>query len=147
MKKTIHPIAGTIAMVCIASFWLSTLISELFLSQEAVVLVKHSILQAMWIMIPAMAAVGGSGFALSRVRKGNLLAVKKKRMQLIAANGILILLPCAFYLYYKAAAGEIDATFYALQVVELVAGATNFSLMTLNFRDGLKLSGRLRRKG
>lgn len=83
-------------MVCIASFWLSTLISELFLSQEAVVLVKHSILQAMWIMIPAMAAVGGSGFALSRVRKGNLLAVKKKRMQLIAANGILILLPCAF---------------------------------------------------
>ena len=147
MKKIIHPIAGTIAILCIGSFWFSTLISELFLSQDADVLVKHTILQAMWIMIPAMAATGGSGFALSGARKGNLLASKKKRMQFIAANGILILLPCAFYLYSKAAAGEMDTTFYALQVVELVAGAANFSLMALNFRDGLKLSGRLRRKG
>lgn len=147
MKKIIHPIAGTIAMLCIGSFWLATLVSELFLSQETVVLVKHTILQAMWVMIPAMAATGGSGFALSGTRKGNLLAAKKKRMQFIAANGLLILLPCAFYLYGKAAAGDMNASFYALQAVELVAGATNFSLMALNFRDGLKLSGRLRRKG
>jgi len=147
MKKIMHPIAGTIAMLCIGSFWLSTLVSELFFSQDVIVLVKHTILQAMWLMIPAMAVTGGSGFALSGERKGNLLASKKKRMQIIAANGLLILLPCAFYLYGKAAAGEMDATFYALQVVELVAGATNFSLMALNFRDGLKLSGRLRRKG
>lgn len=147
MKKIIHPIAGTIAMLCIGSFWLSTLVAELFLSQEAVVLVKHTILQAMWVMIPAMAATGGTGFALTGARKGSLLASKKRRMQIIAANGLLILLPCAFYLSGKAAAGDMDATFYALQIVELVAGATNFSLMVINFRDGLKLSGRLRRKG
>jgi len=95
------------------------------------VLVKHTILQAMWIMIPAMAATGGSGFALSGERKGNLLAGKKRRMQFIAANGLLILLPCAFYLYGKAAAGEMDTTFYALQVLELVAGATNSSALDL----------------
>ncbi len=88
MKKVIHPIAGTIAMLCIGSFWLSTLISELFLSQESILLVKHAILQAMWVMIPAMAITGGSGFALSSERKGNLLAGKKRRMQFIAANGI-----------------------------------------------------------
>lgn len=133
-------------MLCIGSFWLSTLVSELFFSQEAVLLVKHSILQAMWIMIPAMAATGGSGFALSGDRKGNLLGSKKKRMQFIAANGLLVLLPCAFYLHGKAAAGEMDAAFYGLQAAELVAGAANFSLMAMNFRDGLKLSGRLRRK-
>ena len=147
MKKIVHPIAATVAMLCIGSFWLSSLVSELFLSREAIVLVKHTILQAMWVMIPAMAATGGSGFALSGLRKGNLLAGKGKRMQVIAANGILILLPCAFYLYGKAAAGEIGAIFYTLQMVELVAGAANFSLMALNFRDGLKLTGRLRRKG
>jgi hypothetical protein len=146
MKKIFHPIAGTIAMLCIGSFWMATLVSELFLTQEAIVLVKHSILQAMWIMIPAMAATGGSGFALSGERKGNLLAAKKLRMKIIAANGLLILLPCAFYLYGKAAAGEMDTSFYALQALELVAGAINLSLMALNFRDGLKLSGRLRRK-
>ncbi len=145
MKKIIHPVAGTIAMLCIGSFWLSTVVSELLLSQEAVVLVKHSILQAMWVMIPAMAATGGTGFALSGARKGNLLASKKRRMQVIAANGLLILLPCAFYLYGKAAAGEMDAKFHALQIVELVAGAANFSLLAMNFRDGLKLSGHLRR--
>jgi hypothetical protein len=147
MKKFIHPIAGTIAMLCIGSFWLSTLISELFLPLQTIVLVKHTILQAMWIMIPAMVATGGSGFALSGDRKGALLAGKKRRMQFIAANGLLVLLPCAFFLHGKAAAGEMDATFYALQAVELLAGAINFSLMALNFRDGLKLSGRLRRKG
>ncbi len=146
MKKIVHPVAGTIAMLCIGSFWLSTLVSELFLSQETVLLVKHSILQAMWIMIPAMAATGGSGFALAGERKGNLLSSKKKRMRFIAANGLLVLLPCAFYLHGKAAAGEMDMAFYALQVVELVAGAANFSLMVMNYRDGLKLSGRLRRK-
>lgn len=51
MGKVIHPLAGTIAMLCIGSFWLSTL--------DASVLVKHTILQAMWVMIPAMAATGG----------------------------------------------------------------------------------------
>ena len=146
MKKTVHPIAGTIAMLCIGSFWLATLVSELFLTQEAIVLVKHSILQAMWVMIPAMVATGGSGFALLGERKGNLLSGKKMRMKIIAANGLLVLLPCAFYLYGKAAAGEMDTSFYALQALELLAGAINFSLMALNFRDGLKLSGRLRRK-
>lgn len=68
-------------------------------------------------------------------------------MQFVAGNGIMILLPYAFFLYGKAASGETDATFYALQVVELLAGATNFSLMALNVRDGRKLSGCLRRKG
>lgn len=42
----------------------------------------------------AKAGTGGSGFALSGERKGNLLAAKKRRMQIIAANGLLILLPC-----------------------------------------------------
>ena len=34
-----------------------------------------------------------------------------------------------------------------LQALELAAGAANLSLMGLNIRDGLKLSGRLRPRG
>jgi len=30
-----------------------------------------------------------------------------------------------------------------VQVIELIAGATNLTLMGLNVRDGLRLSGRL----
>jgi hypothetical protein len=45
-----------------------------------------------------------------------------------------------------AAAGRFDTTFYLLQGVELIAGAINIGLMGLNIRDGLRLSGRLRKK-
>ena len=67
-------------------------------------------------------------------------------MPFIAFNGLLILLPSAFYLHAKAQAGVFDTSFYAVQVVELVAGAINFWLLSKNMRDGLKLAGRLRPK-
>ena len=59
----------------------------------------------------------------------------------IAANGILILLPAAFFLAGRAAAGQFDATFYGVQALELAAGAINLSLMGLNIRDGFAMTG------
>jgi hypothetical protein len=44
----------------------------------------------------------------------------------------------------RASAGSFDATFYAVQLLELAAGATNVTLLALNVRDGLRLAGRLR---
>ena len=89
-------------------------------------------------------ATGGSGFFLSRNRGGRLVAAKKKRMPFIVANGVLILLPAAFFLDSRAAVGDFDSVFYAVQAAELLAGATNLTLMGLNIRDGLKMSGRFR---
>ena len=146
MKSRVHAIFGSIAMLCILSFWTSTLFSELFLSPAAIVTVKGTILQAMWVLIPAMVATGGSGFALAKGRSGRLVEAKKKRMPFIALNGLLILLPSAFYLHAKAQAGAFDTSFYAVQAVELVAGAINFWMLSKNMRDGLKLAGRLRPK-
>ena len=51
----------------------------------------------------------------------------------------------AFYLESSAASGVFDAAFYAVQILELVAGATNLTLMGLNIRDGLTLTGRIGR--
>ncbi len=146
MKSRVHAIFGSIALLCIFSFWTSTLISELFLSQSAIVKVKDAILQAMWILIPAMAATGGSGFVLAKNRSGQLVESKKKRMPFIAVNGLLVLLPSAFYLHSKAQAGAFDTCFYAIQAVELIAGATNLWLHFKNMVDGLKLAGRLQSK-
>ena len=146
MKSRAHAIFGSIAMLCIFSFWTSTLFTELFLSQAAIVSVKGIILQAMWILIPAMVATGGSGFALAKGRSGSLVESKKKRMPFIALNGVLVLLPSAVYLHSKAQAGAFDTSFYAIQVVELVAGAINLWLLSNNMYDGLKLAGRLRPK-
>jgi hypothetical protein len=98
----------------------------------------------LWILIPAIAAAGGSGMFLSRSRKGRLVESKKKRMPFIAANGLLVLVPCAIVLNRWASAGSFDAIFYAVQAIELAAGAVNLTLMGLNVRDGLKMTGRLR---
>ena len=69
-----------------------------------------------------------------------------KRMRFIAINGIGILIPCAILLNNWAASGRFDTPFYAVQGVELLAGAVNIGLMGLNIRDGLLLAGRLRQK-
>ena len=70
---------------------------------------------------------------------------KKKRMKIVAMNGLLIMLPAAFFLSPKASVGEFDTVFYVVQIAELAVGIVQLPLMGLNFRDGLKLAGRLRR--
>ncbi|MCC7039093.1 MAG: hypothetical protein IT516_02135 [Burkholderiales bacterium] len=143
MKSKLHGLFGAIALLCIATFWLSTVVSELFLDNAAVVAVKNAVLIGMWLLIPAMAATGGSGFALAKGRGGRLVDAKARRMRVVAANGLLVLLPSAFVLASWANAGRFDGAFYALQGVELLAGAVNVTLLALNMRDGLKLGGRL----
>lgn len=146
MTKAIHPVAGAVALLMIATFWLSTAISELFLSEAAVIAVKTAIPWGFLILIPALAAVGGSGFALAKGRRAGLVGAKVKRMPIIAANGILILIPASLFLAYKAGNAEFDGIFYAVQALELAAGATNISLLALNMRDGLTMKGRLRNR-
>ncbi len=145
MPKKVHLTAGIVATLTIALFFLSTVLVELFGSHEAVAIVKRLIvLPGLLILVPAIAATGGSGFYVSKSRKGRLVDAKKMRMPFIAANGILVLIPCAIVLNRWAAAGSFDTTFYAIQAIELLAGATNLVLMGLNIRDGLKMSGRMR---
>jgi hypothetical protein len=92
-------------------------------------------------------ATGVSGYAVvGRPTRGPLL-VKFRRMQLVAANGILVLVPAALLLAWKAGQGVFDSAFVAVQVAEFVAGSTNLVLMGLNIRDGLRMSGHLRPAG
>ena len=145
MSKRAHLIAGMLATLCIATFFLSTIIIELFGSHAAVAQLKSLIVTpGLWIMVPLMAAAGGSGLFLARSRKGRLVEAKTKRMPFIAANGLLVLVPCAIVLNRWATAGSFDSAFYLVQAIELVAGAVNLALMGLNARDGLRMAGRLR---
>ena len=72
-------------------------------------------------LVPALAAAGGSGFAMTKARRPGLVAAKINRMPFIAANGLLILIPSALFLASKAQAAEFDAAFYAVQALELAA--------------------------
>lgn len=143
MKSKVHAIAGMIGFLCILTFWTSTAYAELFKSHETIAAVKAMILRGMFILVPAMALAGGLGMAVGAKWKSPQARAKKKRMPIIALNGLCILLPSAAYLAFKSGAGEFDTWFYSVQILELCAGALNLTLMGLNIRDGLRMKGRI----
>ncbi|MDJ0992502.1 MAG: hypothetical protein QNI90_02935 [Dinoroseobacter sp.] len=147
MNKTIHPIAGAIASVTIATFWLSTLLAELFGTEAQILAVKTAIPWGMLLLISAMAAVGASGFKRANGRRGGVLGSKARRMPIIAANGVFILIPCALFLASKARAADFDTAFYVVQALELIAGSLNLALLGMSMRDGMRLTGKLKRRG
>lgn len=133
--RKIHATAAVTAFLLIALFWISTVISEIFLSHQAVLTVKTVIVFAVFLLIAAMAITGATGFKMAGKSQNPTIVAKRRRMPMIAANGLLILLPCAFFLYSKALSGQFDGVFYAIQAVELVAGATNLFLMFQSMQD------------
>jgi hypothetical protein len=144
MKARVHLAAGLLATATIALFFFSTLVVEAVGTPEAVARVKSLVVMpGLLVLVPAIAATGGTGFVLSRGRQGRVVEGKKKRMPFIAGNGVLILIPAAIALDRWASAGSFDARFYVVQVIELVAGGINLALMGWNIRDGFRLSGRL----
>ena len=144
MTKVVHPIAGIIGFLTILTFWTSTVLSELFGTHEIIAAIKSMILYGLLILIPAMAIVGATGISMGRRRRDKPAIAKKRRMPIIAANGLLVLVPAAFFLSSKASSGSFDTSFVAVQVVELIAGAINLVLMGLSIRDGRAM--RLKRR-
>lgn len=139
-KAKIHALAGVIGFITILIFWTTTLYAELFSSHAAILAVKSMVLKGMFILIPAMAIAGGIGMSIGRKRRDILSTAKKKRMPIIGANGLLVLVPSAFFLASKAASGEFDMTFYVVQSIELIAGLANLIMIGLNIRDGLRIT-------
>lgn len=140
MTTRIHGVAGIIGFLLILSFWAATVVSEVLGSADAITNVKNAILWGMAGLIPAMIIAGATGSVLAKRGVGSKAAAKAKRMKVIAFNGIFLLVPSAFFLAARANAGDFDAMFYVVQVLELTAGAVNLGLMGLNIRDGLMIT-------
>lgn len=146
MKRQIHATASVLAALFLATFWISTLVTELFLSAAAVTEVKQLIAYALMVFVPLMGITAGTGFSMGGKGHHPLLVSKRRRMPFIGINGLLILVPSALFLAVRAKAGLFDGVFYSVQALELIAGAVNLTLIGLNIRDGFKLS-RLRHTG
>ncbi len=140
MIRRLHPLAGGLALLIILSFWSATVVSEAFGTPVAVRTVKTAILWGMLALIPALVSVGATGFRLGGRSTQPLVAAKRRRMPVIALNGLCLLLPSAIFLQSRAAAGLFDSSFMVVQGVELVAGALNITLLALSLRDGLRLA-------
>ena len=144
VARRVHPIAGGLALLTMALFWTSSVEVEVVGDVDDVVLVKHTIMWGLLVLVPALAATGSTGFLLGGRSADPRILAKQRRMQVVAAIGLLVLVPCVLFLGLTASPDDLDARFYAVQGVELVAGAVNITLMSLNVRDGLRLTGRIR---
>lgn len=140
--KRLHPVAGALALAAILIFWLSTAATELFGDAQAIRTVKSLIPYGFLILVPALALAGASGMKLGGKWRNPLVEAKKRRMPFIAANGLLILIPSALVLRHLALGGDFGPAFYAVQALELAAGAVNIGLLGLNMRDGFRLRRR-----
>ena len=144
IARRVHPIAGGLALLTMLIFWTSTVAVELLGDHDDLVAVKQAIMWGLVVLVPALAATGGTGFLRAgRSRTARILA-KKRRMQVVGPIGILVLVPCVLYLGTTSSASGLGTYFYPVQGIELVAGAVNITLMSLNVRDGLRLTGRFR---
>jgi len=135
----LHAASATLALLLITTFFISTLLSELFGSHQTISHVKSAIFYGIWLVIPFMAIAGISGNKLAPTAKGGIIGQKKSRMPFIATNGVLVLVPAAVYLESLASVGSFNTTFYIVQIIELIAGAINITLMSLNLKSGLVL--------
>lgn len=140
----VHAVAGSLAFLVILAFLGSSAFAELSGNAAAVARVKLSIAWGLLLLVPMLAATGGSGVFMAGTRPKGLAGKKLARMRIIAANGLVVLVPAALFLAYKAGQGAFDGQFLAVQVLEYAAGLTNLALMGLNIRDGLVLSGHIR---
>jgi len=144
MKTQLHGVVGFLGMMIIITFFTSSVMVELLGDEQAIAWVKQMIVYGLLVLVPAMMITGISGKVIVGARQGRLIKTKTKRMQMIAFNGVVILVPCAIILNNLAISGKFDAMFYGIQMIELFAGAINITLMGLNMWDGLRLTGRLK---
>lgn len=140
--QRLHRTAASLALLLIAAFWSSSLVSWLWLGPEGTRSVKQLIVYALPALVLAMAAAGSTGARLAG--KSHHLAVmrKKRRMPFVAANALLILIPAALWLHYRAQSARFDTGFHVVQAVELLAGMVNLALLGLNVQDGRLASSR-----
>lgn len=142
MLPRIHAFAGGLALLTILAFWSATIVSELTGDLALIARVKAGILMGMAVLVPSLMLTGGTGFRLASRWRSRIVQTKKKRMIAAALNGAVVLVPSAVLLAIWSAQGRFDGWFFAVQALELAAGALNIVLLGLNMRDGLRMRSR-----
>jgi hypothetical protein len=146
MVRRVHRLVGLFALTLIVLFFVSTIAVEVIGDHRAVAAVKTLILIGVCVLVPSMAAAGVTGRLRARNRRGPIVRGKLIRTGVIAAIGLLVLVPCAVTLQRLSAAGDFGGPFRVVQAIELLGGAVNIVLMSLNVRAGMIMTGRIRRR-
>ncbi len=140
---TIHLIATIVAVLAISTFFTISLIAEIKGNDDFIRSVKAFILYALPIMVLAMPTLKITGDKLAGKSKSPLVLAKIKRMKLVLVNG-MILISLAIFLYYRSHYQQIDNVFLIAQITEFAFGLFNLSLIFMNAKAGMQLSGKLK---
>lgn len=132
----IHLTAAVAAVAVIATFLISSAVTELIGNPGEVQALRHDIMLGLPLLIACLAIVALTGRRLGGESRAPVVRRKQRRMQLVAALGLVVLVPCAVILNFRAIG--------ALEITELAAGGLNLALLSLNFRDGRALARRRR---
>jgi hypothetical protein len=132
-----HLLAAVGALVLIVVFGVSAAVSEAGGDASEVRVVRLAIVWALPALVGCLVTAGLTGRKLAGRSRAAVVRRKQRRVQIVAAAGVLVLVPSAIIL---AVASPSGGGTVALEVVELVAGAVNLTLLGLNFRDGRALT-------
>lgn len=141
----IHVAATIIATLTIATFFISSLTAEINGDVILIRKVKEAIFYSLPVLLVVMPALGITGNKLACKSKSPLILAKQRRMKFAFVNGVM-LISLACFLYYRSHYQTIDITFLGFQFAEFALGLTNLTLIGLNIKSGLKLSGKLKEK-
>ena len=130
----VHLAAAVGAVAVVVTFLVSSAVTELIGTAGTVHALRQGIVLGLPLLIACLATVALTGRRLGGKSRAPVVRRKRRRMQLIAAVGLVVLVPCAVVLNYQAIP--------ALEITELAAGGLNLALLVLNFRDGRALARR-----
>ena len=146
MRTRIHAVSGVLALTLLAASFLASVTVEVLQQLPAIVYVKRLIMYGTALLIPVLGFSGITGLAVRGQRRERLMQTKQRRLLVSAGMSLLILAPCAVTLYGLAARGQLHGLFYALQGLEFAVEGLTLLLLSLNMRDGLRLTGRLKKR-
>lgn len=136
-----HLLATLIAIITISTFFISSLIAEIRGDVEFIKTVKTTIFYCLPIQLIVMPTLGITGKKLAGNSKSKVIIQKLKRSKQVMLNGILLLL-LATFLFYWSNYQKVDSLFLVIQLIEFFLGLFNLTLIILNVKAGMKLSGK-----
>jgi hypothetical protein len=136
----IHVTAAAGAIAIITTFLVCTAFTELTGGTGEIRVLRHGILLGLPVLVGSLATAGLTGRRLARGSTSAVVRRKRRRLQVAAAVGLLVLIPCAFVLNHLAAAPTTGGAVTVLEITEFVFGTLNLAMLALNFRDGRRLT-------
>jgi hypothetical protein len=144
--RNIHTVSSILAIILISTFLITTLIAELSGIVPFITTVKQGIAFGLLILVPTMATIGLSGARLAGTTTYPVIQQKRRSMIFIAANGLLVLMPCALILAWLATTDRFGVIFYVVQGIELIAGSINITLLVRNAWIGKSMNRKTRQQ-